>query len=158
MIVWVSSRHPQSRLWPMDSRSSSSALPRNWVLRDPLMRITAIVSFLLAIPFALPLLEGDALYYFGELSDVPLFCLVIYAFQTGKQQLENSRALKFWNLLTLALLCWLTIRVVLNWLPTESRSAALTIDLLYVGFYLFCRAGVTGRASQAWRGSATAGP
>lgn len=52
----------------------------------------------------LPIISGDAFFYFSNPSDIPLFGPAIYALQSDKERLENRCTVRFWNLLTLALL------------------------------------------------------
>ena len=111
-----------------------------YLWRDPVMRVTLVLAAAVFLPHFIPLLSRDALAYYAELySDVPLILVAMAAFQYRLRCVPDKIERRFWNLLTAAFACWLLVRIIGIVFPVDwyvDIRAGLTIDLLYVCFYL----------------------
>lgn len=104
------------------------------------MRVTALVTIAVMVPYLLPFVSHEAVGYYAELySDIPLILAGLVSFQYGLSRVASSVERRFWHLFTVAFACWLLVRLIgivttVEWY-VDVRTG-LTIDLLYVLFYL----------------------
>ena len=96
-----------------DSATGSSSTPAPasvWVSlgRDPIVRLGAIVSLVVALPYLVPLLSPTQLATYAErIPTIALLLCSIAAFRFRLLRIESSTERLFWNLWTAAFFVWL---------------------------------------------------
>jgi len=107
--------------------------------RDPVVRATALMAFVLGLPLAVPAIAPELRSTYSETCiTVPFLLLAIGTFRWRLAGAPDGER-RFWTWMTAAVACWLTQQaIVIGTYPLpRSVSLALVEDLLYVGLYLF---------------------
>ncbi len=120
------------RLWP-SMRASARAL-----VRDPIARLTACLVALLAVPHIVPVVPPYWMDVVSEyLAETLLAILAVVAVRYRFGKIEDPTERRFWNLVSLAAVCWVGIESAFLLLPDElwSRFSFFAGDFVYLLSY-----------------------
>lgn len=106
--------------------------------QDPVVRAAAVVFAVALLPYVLPIFPpNQRQWYADHLAEIPMLVTVLVALQYGiGRRPAPERA--FWQLVSLAIACWLAVWVVDLAAPAAWRGNRLSLaeDLWYLLFYL----------------------
>ena len=112
---------------------------RHSLRQDPVVRATAAMTLILALPLVVPILPPELRGAYNDLcTTVPFLLLAIWTFRWRLAgAADNERW--FWNSMTAAAACWLgqQMLVIATYSLPVSVALDLLKDLLYAGLYLF---------------------
>ncbi len=106
--------------------------------QDPVVRAAAAVFAAAFLPYVLPILPpNQRQWYADHLAEIPMLVTVLVALQYGIGR-RPAPERTFWQLVSLAIACWLAVLVVDLAAPAAWRGNRLSLaeDLLYLLFYL----------------------
>jgi len=116
--------------------------------REPLLRLQALIAVVVAVPYFLPDLTTDNLWYWSSASELPLVIVTLLAFRQGLDRLCDPAERRFWNLWTLAITAWLvkTVSTILMLLvSTPSIGFELAVNCVFFLFYFFAAMALESR-------------
>ncbi|MFQ5526712.1 MAG: diguanylate cyclase domain-containing protein [Thermoanaerobaculia bacterium] len=108
-------------------------------VQDPVVRATAAMTFILALPLAVPIFSPEfRAAYNDTCTTAPFLLLAILTFRWRLAGVPDSER-RFWNSMTAAAACWLGQQLLL--IATYTDPAIVEVDLLqeilFAGLYLF---------------------
>ncbi len=107
--------------------------------RNPVAWIAVAAFGVVLFPYFVPILSPTAMENFGDLyGDFPLLLATIAALQYRRSEISQGTERRFWDLWTLAFVCWLIVRLLYATVPLEYLEwwFELVVDAMYMLFYL----------------------
>ena len=114
--------------------------PVRALLADPIVRLGAIVLGALCLPFLFPGISSQALEAYSErYTDQIQFPLLMLAFGFGLSRVAHQEQRRFSLYVITALAAWWVVRLSYVLVPFAPGTVVgdLSVDLLYVAFYVF---------------------